>query len=162
MDSGLQTLLATIAALAAITWLASVAWASASLGRVRAGDDPGAVVSLAARLARRVAHVALAAALVAAGAGLWFVLDRDLSLASNWWVGTAIGAWLVSFFGSTISRRRELASAVRLSAELGAGDEDVQWRIRRVDLLGRGEALLLSVAIAVVAWHPGPGAFGNF
>jgi hypothetical protein len=161
MDTTLHMVLAFGAAIAAAAWLASVAWTSATLGRARSGDDAEAVVARAGRLAGSAAIGAFVAALVAGGAGLWYVLDRDLSLASNWWVGTAIGAWVVAFFGSTITRRRELSTAVRLSGERGTEDEDVQWRIRRVDLLGRGETLLLAVAIAVVAWQPGLDAFGD-
>ena len=154
MDSTLQTVLVAVAAIAALAWIAVVA-ATAGFGmRVRGGDDAGAVVSYAARMASLSRFVALPAAIVAAAAGGWYVADRNLAIEANWWIGTAIGAWVVAFFGSTALRAAQLAHAVRLSGSAGADDEDVQWRIRQVDLTARGELLLLVVAVVVVVLRP--------
>ena len=154
MDSTLQTVLVVLVAVTAAAWILVVA-ATAGWGmRVRSGDDPAAVVSYARRIAQLSLFVALPAAVVAAAAGGAYVADRDLALVDNWWIGTGIGAWIVAFFGSTLLRGPALNRAVQISTTAGAGDEDVQWRIRQVDLTSRGELVLLVVAAIVLVIRP--------
>ncbi len=154
MDSGLQTALVVVVALAAAAWILVVA-ATAGWGmRVRSGDDPAAVVAYASRIRRLSTLVALPAAVLAALAGGVYVADRDLALVDNWWIGTGIGAWIVAFFGSTLLRGPQLGRAVAISTTAGADDEDVQWRIRQVDLTSRGELVLLVVAAIVLVVRP--------
>lgn len=154
MDSSLQHVLVAVCGLAAAAWLLVVA-ATAGWGmRVRGGEDAGAVVDYARRMAQLSVRVALPAALVLAVAGSWYVLGRDLGIAEHWWIGTALGAWIVAFFGSTLLRGAQLGHAVKLSGTQGVDDEDVQWRIRQVDLTARGELLLLAVAVVVVLVRP--------
>jgi hypothetical protein len=160
MDAGLEQATAIVALVAAGCWLALVAWSTASLARARTAGDAPRVVDRAASVARVATLAAAPLAVIAGVAGVTYVAEGAASLDSDWWVGTAIGTWLVCFFGSTLLRGRHLTHAVRLSSEHGVEDEDVQWRIRRVDLLGRGELLLLVVALLVVALQPGPNAFG--
>ncbi|MCW2920854.1 MAG: hypothetical protein JWL76_728 [Thermoleophilia bacterium] len=154
MDSGLQTTLVVLAVAGAATWILVVATTAGWGMRVRSGDDPAAVVSYARRIAKLSLFVALPAALLAAVAGGWFVADRDLALVDNWWVGTGIGAWIVAFFGSSLLRGPQLNRAVQISSTAGADDEDVQWRIRQVDLTSRGELVLLVVAAIVLVIRP--------
>lgn len=160
MDASLQNLLAVVAGSAAGSWLLVIGWTSLRLDLARGRDDAALAVAQAGSSSRTANLLGVPLALVAAAAGSWYVIDGPASLAGDWWVGTAIGAWLVCFFGSTLMRGRHLATAVRLAGERSADDEDVQWRIRRVDLLSRGESLLLAVAIVVVALQPGPDAWG--
>ncbi len=154
MDSTLQTVLVVVLAIAVVAWVAVVASTAAFGARVRAGDDPQRVVDYAARMARPAALVALPASILALATGLWYVADRDLALVDNWWIGTGIGAWIVCFFGATLLRPPQLRRAVALSGEHGADDEDVQWRIRQVDLTARGELVLLLVAVVVLVVRP--------
>ncbi len=146
--------LVVVVAIAAAAWIVVVGTTAGWGMRVRAGDDPEAVVGYARRIERLSLLVALPAAVVAAAAGGWYVAGRDLALVDNWWIGTAIGAWVVAFFGSTLLRAPQLQRAVQLSTEHGAGDEDVQWRIRQVDLTSRGELVLLVVAAVVLVVRP--------
>jgi hypothetical protein len=157
MDANLQLLLATVCVLAMLAWLAVVLGTAGSLQVVRGRGDAQATVDRARLLARVAWRVGVPAAILVALSGVGYVLVRDLSIAGNWWIGTAIGAWLAAFAGSTISRGAQLSRAVALAGDRGAGDEDVQWRIRREDLTSRGEALLLVVAVAVVVVRPGFG-----
>lgn len=154
MDDSLQATLIVVTGLAAIAWVASVAMTALSLDVVRGRGEPGGVVATARRLERWPARVALAAAVLVAIAGSSYLWSRGLSSGDEWWVGTAIGAWLVAFFGSTILRVPQLSAARRRSTTEGVHDEDVQWRIRQVDLTARGELLLLLVAFAVVVAQP--------
>jgi hypothetical protein len=154
MDSTLQTVLVVVAAAAGVAWIAATA-ATAGFGmHVRSGEDAQAVVDYARRMARITSLVALPAAVLAAAAGGWYLADRDVELAANWWAGTAIGAWIVAFFGATLLRAPQLQRAVGLAGVHGADDEDVQWRIRQVDLTSRGELVLLVVAVLVVVLQP--------
>lgn len=156
MDVTSQTVLLAIATTAAMAWILVVA-ATALLGmRTRAGDDADAVVNYAARTERLSRFVALPASLVAGGAAIagWRMADPALSIGSNWWIGTAIGAWIVAFFGSSLLRAPQLARAVAIAGDAGADDEDVQWRIRQVDLTSRGELVLLLVAVVVLVVRP--------
>jgi hypothetical protein len=161
MDSTLQTVLVAVFALAGAAWLLTVAIGALLGARVRGGGDGAAIVAHARRTARLTRFVTLPAAILVAVSGGWYVLGRDLALGSNWWIGTAIGAWLVCFFGATLLRAPQLSRAACLSVEHGADDEDVQWRIRQADLTSRGELLLLTVAAVVVASRPGLDAFGS-
>ena len=154
MDSTLQNVLVAVTCVAMAAWLATVASAALRLARARAGDDPNAVVDRAGSVARVSSRVTLPAALVVAVAGGWYVLGRDLSIDPNWWIGTAVASWLVATFGSTLVRARQLRGAAELAERDGAGDEEVQWRIRRADLTSRGELVLLLVATLVVALQP--------
>lgn len=154
MDSTLQTVLVAVLAAASTAWILVVATTAGWGMRVRSGDDPAAVVAYARRVAKLSLLVALPAALLAAGAGGWYVVDRDLKVGDNWWIGTGIGAWIVAFFGSTMLRSLQLDSAVLLASTEGAGAEDVQWRIRQVDLTSRGELVLLVVAAIVLVVRP--------
>ena len=60
----------------------------------------------------------------------------------------------MAFLGSTLLRAPQLSRAAALAQTRGADDEDVQWRIRQVDLTSRGELLLLVVAVVVVVIRP--------
>lgn len=161
MDSTLQTVLVVVFALSGAAWIATVALGAVRGARVRSGDDAAAVIDHARWLARLARRVTMPAAIVVAATGGWWVYDSGTSLGSHWWIGTAIGAWLVCVFGATLVRAPLLSTAVQLSTEHGADDEDVQWRIRQVDLTGRGELLLLVVTAVVVAIRPGLDAFGG-
>jgi hypothetical protein len=161
MDSTLQTVLVVLFVVAGATWLATVAIGALLGARVRGTGDEAAIVAHARRIARLTRLATLPAAVVVAASGGWYVLGRDLSIASNWWIGTAIGAWIVCFFGATLLRAPQMSRAAQLSVEHGVGDEDVQWRIRQADLVSRGELLLLVVAGAAVAMRPGLDAFGS-
>ncbi len=154
MDSTLQTVLVVLVAASAAAWICVVAATAGWGARVRARDDADAVVAYAKRIATLSRVVALPAAFVAMAAGGWYVTDRNLSFAEHWWIGTGVGAWIVAFFGSTLLRAPQLRRAVALSAQHGADDEDVQWRIRQVDLTSRGELLLLVVAAVVLVVRP--------
>jgi ABC-type uncharacterized transport system permease subunit len=154
MDSTLQTVLVTIVAAAAAAWIVVVATTAGWGMQVRSGDDPAAVVAYARRVGQLSRFVALPAAVLAAAAGGWYVAGRDLALVDNWWIGTGIGAWIVAFFGSTLLRGAQLQRAVTISTTEGPGDEDVQWRIRQVDLTSRGELVLLLVAALVLVIRP--------
>jgi hypothetical protein len=141
-------------ALACATWLATVALAVFSGGRARADEDPAAAVAHATRQARISRLVGVPAALAVLGLGLWLVRANDLSSANEWWVGTAIGTWIVAFFGSTMLRSMMLTRAAQVAMVDGPGAEDVRWRIRQVDMTVRGELLLLSVAAIVLVVQP--------
>jgi hypothetical protein len=154
MDSTLQTVLVVLFTAAFAAWILVVATTAGWGMRVRSGDDPAAVVGYARRIATLSLLVALPAAVIAAGAGGWYVADRDLEVVDNWWIGTGIGAWVVAFFGSTMLRAPQLQRAVQISGEQGPADEDVQWRIRQVDLTSRGELVLLVVAAIVLVVRP--------
>ncbi len=154
MDSTLQIILVALVAAASAAWILVVATTAGWGMHVRSGDDPAAVVNYARRVGKLSLLVALPAALIAAGAGTWYIADRDLKLVDNWWLGTAIGAWIVAFFGSTMLRAPQLQRAVLVSTQQGADDEDVQWRIRQVDLTSRGELVLLLVAAVVLVIRP--------
>jgi hypothetical protein len=154
MDSTLQHVLVAVVAVAGAAWIGAVAASTTMLARARAGGDASVVVTRAGTVARVAHAAALPAAVVVAAAGAWYVLGRDLAIDPHWWIGTALGAWITCFFGATAMRGRHLRSAITLSERDGAGDEEVQWRIRRVDLLARGELLLLVVAAAVVVLQP--------
>lgn len=154
MDSTLTSGLAVAFIAAAAAWLLSVA-AAATLGaRVRATGSEDQVVGWAATQARLTRFVALPASIVALIAGGAWVLETNRTIEQDWWIGTALGAWLVAFVGSTMLRAPMLTRAVRLASEHGASDEDVRWRIRQVTLVVRGELLLLSVAAAVLVIKP--------
>lgn len=151
----MQVVLVVVAAAAAAAWLVSVAVTALVLDVARARADAARVVDTAGRVERRAGRIALAAAVVVAVSGAWYLVDRGLWSADAWWVGTAIGAWLVTFFGATALRLPQLRAARRLSVDHGAEDEDVQWRIRQVDLTARGEFVLLLTAVVVVVVRPG-------
>lgn len=140
--------------LAAAAWLLSVAWSAARGARVRERGTADEVVAYAAKDARVSNRVGVPAAILAAAAGGWYAADRDLAIASHWYVGTAIATWVVAFLGSTAFRGAALHKAVGIAATSGAGDEDVRWRIRQVTLVTRGEVLLLVVAAAVLLIRP--------
>lgn len=154
MESTLQVVLVVVAGIAAAAWAVSVAVTAVMLDVARARRDAARVVDTAAGVERHVGRAALASAIVLAIAGSWYLWDRGLWSADAWWVGTAIGAWLVAFFGATLLRVPQLRAARRLSADHGAEDEDVQWRIRQVDLTARGELVLLVTALTVVFAQP--------
>jgi hypothetical protein len=98
--------------------------------------------------------VALPASIIALLSGAWLVTDADLHIATDWWIGTGIGAWIAAFLGSTMLRGAALARVVSLAGQHGADDEDVRWRIREVHLVARGELLLLVVALVVMLLQP--------
>lgn len=154
MDSTLQTILVVVVAAASAAWILVVATTAGWGMRVRSGDDPAAVVNYARRVATMSLLVAMPAAIIAGGAGTWYVTERDLQLVDNWWIGTGMGAWIVAFFGSTMLRAQQLQRAVLISTQRGPDDEDVQWRIRQVDLTSRGELVLLTVAAIVLVLRP--------
>ncbi len=154
MSTTTQHVLVALIAVAAAAWIASVALAMQLLARARASGDAARVVQRAAVATRVAWFAALPAALVVAASGVWYVLGRDLSIDPNWWIGTALAAWLMCFFGATAMRGRHLRGAITLAERDGDDEEEVQWRIRRVDLLARGELLLLVVATVVVVLQP--------
>jgi hypothetical protein len=141
-------------ALAGATWLATVALAAFSGGRARADEDPSAAVAHATRHARISRFVGVPAALLVLGVGLQLVAKSDLSSANEWWVGTAMGTWIVAFSGSTMLRSTMLNRAARVATVEGPDAEDARWRIRQVDMTVRGELLLLVVAAIVLVLQP--------
>lgn len=154
MDSTLQTVLVVVFCIAVGAWIAVTAVVAGYGMRVRSGDEPQRVVDYARRMARIAAFVALPASVLAIAAGGWYLADRNLGLGDEWWIGTGVGAWIVAFFGSTLLRAPQLRRAVALAGTKGAYDEDVQWRIRQVDLTSRGELVLLVTAAVVLAIRP--------
>lgn len=138
----------------AAAWIGAVAATAWTGARVRARGDAVEVVSWARRHARRSGTVAVPAALVAVGSGIWAVQVRDLSIDPNYWIGTGLGAWAVAFFGSTLWRGKLLARAVARADELGPDEEDVRWQVRQVSLVVRGELLLLTVALLAIGFRP--------
>lgn len=135
-------------------WLGCVAATTWTGSRVRARGDAAAGVAWAERHRRLTTLVAVPSALIALGSGIWAVLDRDLSIDPNWWIGTGIGAWVVAFLGSTLPRGPLLRRAVARAVQLGPDEEDVRWQVRQVSLVVRGELLLLVVAAVVIALRP--------
>ena len=146
MDSTLQTVLVVVVAVGATAWIVVVA-ATAVLGhaRARAATIAAAVVALRARgwrAGRRVVAVPGRAACRSVAGG-WVAGSTCDSVTSDWWIGTGIGAWIVAFLGSTLLRGTAAGAGGPARRRRGADDEDVQWRIRQVDLTSRGELLLL-------------------
>ncbi|MCB0879877.1 MAG: hypothetical protein KDC46_12965 [Thermoleophilia bacterium] len=154
MSSSTQHLLVATAALGAVAWLVGVAVITIGIARARNAGDPDATVARARRMRTVTLALTVPGAILVAAAGGWYVLGRDLSIDPNWWIGTALATWLVTTFGSTFGRARQLSLAADRAGEHGTDDEDAQWRIRRVDLIARGELLLLVVAVVVVVLQP--------
>lgn len=160
MGDGIQSVLMIVFSIAALGWLIQVLTTIAFLGRARSRENHDLALNRAKRIATTTLFAAIPLALVTAAAGAWIVRENpDLSVAKDWWIGTAIGSWIVAFFGSTLGRAAQLRQAVRVSTSAGSDDEDVRWRIRNVDLVSRGELLLLSVAAIVVVLHPNAKTF---
>lgn len=150
----METALPALWAISSLAWLvivAATAWVGA---RVRARGDAEAGVRYAARFAALSKWVAIPAALLALAFGIAAVQSRGFSIDPHWWVGTALGAWIVAFLGSTLMRGALLAKAVEVARSVGADAEDVRWRIRQVTLVSRGELVLLLATAAVVALQP--------
>lgn len=139
---------------AAGLWVGAVASTALMGARVRGRGTAQEVVDWGGRHAKLTNLVAIPAALVALGAGIWGVQQRDLSIDPNWWIGTGLGAWAVAFIGSTMQRGLLLRRAVAQSGTETAESEDVQWQLRQVSLVVRGELLLLVVALVVIALMP--------
>jgi hypothetical protein len=139
---------------AATTWTGAVAATALFGARTRSRGSAEDVVAWGARHAKLTRMVAIPAALVALAASIAGVRARDLSIDPHWWIGTGIGAWVVAFLGSTMGRGRALARAVRQAGTETAESEDVQWQLRQVSLVVRGELLLLVVALVVIALTP--------
>ena len=154
MDANLQSTLFVIFVIATSAWLGAVAATAGFGARVRAVGDADQVVAYASRFARITTLVALPAACIVLASGGAYVLGREMTIAQDWWIGTALGAWIVAMLGSTLLRAPQLSRAVLLAGEHGAEDEDVRWRIRQVTLVVRGELLLLSVAALVLIIQP--------
>jgi hypothetical protein len=139
---------------AAGLWVGAVASTALMGARVRARGNAEQVVDWGRRHARLTNRIAIPAALVALGAGIWGVQQRDLSIDPHWWIGTGLGAWAVAFLGSTMQRGLLLRRAVAQSGVETPESEDVQWQLRQVSLVVRGELLLLVVAAVVIALLP--------
>lgn len=136
-----------------------LAWGGAAIDaelrgtRARRSSDPHARTAVAAVLARRAGFVLVPGALLALTGGVMLVSARDASF-DDWWTGACLGAWLVAFFGSAQLRPSRLRRLLASAEEHGTDTEDVRWRLRQVLLVGRGELLLLAVAVAVLVAQP--------
>lgn len=141
--------------LAAAIWLGTVAGIELLGARVRARGSATEIVQFVGDAGIASRWSALPAALVVLLAGGWLLQDGGYELADQWWLGAGLGLWIVAFLGSTMLRGPQAARMTRLAAEHGADAEDVQWRARRVLLLGRGELLVVAVALVLMVIKPG-------
>lgn len=155
MDVSLHDGVLAIHLAGVLAWLGVVLVMDLLGSRVRAREDAEAAVAFAVDYGWVTRTVALPAAIALLLSGGWLMQDSNLRLREQWWLGTGIGVWAVAFLGSTMLRGGECARIGRQAAELGAHDEDVRWRIRRVLLIARGELLLLTVAFVVMTLQPG-------
>jgi hypothetical protein len=140
--------------LGAIAWIILVVTLEVRGTRIRRTGSDQARVDWAVRAGQQSRLLALPGSLVVLLTGGVLMAERNVTIAESWWLGASIGCWIVAFLGSTMLRGPECKRIGRLADEHGAGDEDVQWRIRRVVLLGRGELLLLAVALTLMLWQP--------
>lgn len=152
----LTSLIIVLHVVAAAAWLAGVAIIATYGGHIRVAADASAERSVAifGRLGRLSRAAALPGALLTLAAGIYLVADGNTSVSGNWWVGAGIGAWVVCFAGSTMSRGSECVRITKLAAEHGPDHDDVQWRMQRIVFLARGELVLLVVAFAVMVVQP--------
>ncbi|MCW2974446.1 MAG: putative integral rane protein [Thermoleophilia bacterium] len=149
-----HTLAVVLHVVAIAAWLGTVLVFAIYGGRARVTRSAEASVALFRRLAVVNRAVALPGAFLALLAGGYLIHDAGQSVTDHWWIGTGIGAWIVCFFGSTMSRGSECVRIGTLAGEKGSDDEDVQWRIQRLVFLARGETLLLVVALVVMVVQP--------
>jgi len=155
MDEPLHLALFVIVVLAAAGWAVSLLVVEVVGTNVRARGDGDAAVAFAARFQRVTRLVTMPCAFASLLAGAWLVRDHaDWALDEDWWIGACLATWLVAFCGSTMLRAARLQHLVASTAKHGADSEDVRWRLRQVLLIGRGELLLLGVAIALLALRP--------
>ncbi|MBC7461723.1 MAG: DUF2269 family protein [Thermoleophilia bacterium] len=152
--SALPSIAAAAHALAAIAWLGTVLVFAVHAGRVRATKTADESVALFQRLAIVNRAVALPGAVITALAGGYLIHAAGFTVTGHWWIGTGIAAWIVCFFGSTMSRGSECVRIGAIAGEKGTDDEDAQWRMQRLVFLARGEALLLVVALVVMVVQP--------
>jgi hypothetical protein len=138
----------------AVAWLGSLLAIEVIGTRVRARGDHDVAIAFAGDYAFFTRAVALPGSLALLLSGGWLMHDADLKLASSWWLGAGIGAWIVAFLVSTMLRGPQLARIVKLAGELGADAEEDRWRLRQVLLVTRGELLLLTVALALMVLQP--------
>lgn len=138
----------------AIAWILAVVALELLGTRMRRRGDAASAVTFAQRQARFTRIVALPGSLLLLLSGGWLMHDSGRSLSGSWWLGAGIALWLVAFLGSLMWRGPRLVRAVQAADEHGGDSEDVRWRIRQVLLLGRGELLLLAVALALMLVQP--------
>jgi uncharacterized membrane protein len=148
------SLIVALHIIAVVAWLGTVLTVATLGGRVRVKGTPEQSVALFGQLGWMSRAVALPGAIVTLLAGGYLLHDGGYSLSGDWWIGTGLGAWIICFLGSTMSRGSEAKRITKLAAEKGPDEEDVQWRIQRIVFLARGEALLLVVALIVMVVQP--------
>lgn len=141
--------------LAAAIWLGTVVGTELIGARVRARANEGEIVQFVTDAGIASRWSALPASLVVLIAGGWLMQDGGYELGEQWWLGAGIGLWIVAFLGSTMVRGPQASKMSRLAVEHGVDAEDVQWRARRVLLLGRGEILVVAVALVLMVLKPG-------
>lgn len=155
VDITLASAVLALHVFAAAVWLGTVLGIEVFGARVRARGDAAEIVRFVTDAGSVGRRHALTAALAVLLAGGWLMQDGGYRLSEQWWLGAGIGLWLVAFLGSTMVRGPQAARMARLAEEHGAEAEDVQWRARRVLLLGRGEFLLVAVALVLMVVKPG-------
>jgi uncharacterized membrane protein len=145
-------LLAHVAA--ATLWLGGSLVTQLHARRMLATDDSVQVAAFMDSTGRIGSWLLLPAALVVVLSGGWLMQSAELRIAGNWWLGAGIGLWVVAFLAGAAVLGGEARRVAVLAREQGAQVEEVRWRIRRLAMLGRGELLLLGVALALMVLRP--------
>lgn len=138
--------------LSAGLWLGAIVTCDMLLKRVRGRENDAEIVGTALDCGWIARWLITPSAIVAALAGGYIFYESGDDFV-GWW--SAVGSlWLVAFVGSTTTRSPSAKIIAKLALERGPEDEEVQWRARRIHLIGRGEILVLAVAIALGTLKP--------
>jgi uncharacterized membrane protein len=101
------------------------------------------------------ARVLTPASLLVVIFGLWLVLEEEAWEFSEFWVSAGMAVFIASFLAGVTFLGPESGRIGKLTEARGAGDIEVQNRIRRVLTVSRIELLLLVLVVLDMVVKPG-------
>ena len=146
------SLLKTVHILAAVIWLGGAIMLTILAVRARRAADPQGLV----RIFRDVAFIAprtfVPASLVLVATGFWMVADAGLPYET--WVVLAIVGWAVTFVTGIAVLTPQTKRAEALLDEHGATSELALAQVRRVLVLARIDAVVLTLVVVDMVIKP--------